>query len=104
MRTASSRSRLPKPMISSANGVGTQGASCTAPCWGTFVTRSDTITGTYLLGPIGSRRRHLSACRSLFGDDGEDYQMALRHYYQNGPPADWQERYVSAYASVHPWE
>ena len=47
---------------------------------------------------------HLSACRSLFGDDGEDYQMALQHHYQNGPPVDWQERYVSAYASVHPWE
>src|SRR5205823_5664669 len=25
-------------------------------------------------------------------------------HYQNGPPADWQDRYVSAYASAHPWE
>jgi hypothetical protein len=26
-----------------------------------------------------------------------------RHYEQGAPP-DWQQRFVSAYASVHPWE
>jgi hypothetical protein len=46
----------------------------------------------------------LNACRALFGDDREDYEAALQRHYQNGPPTDWQERYVSAYASVHPWE
>ena len=25
-------------------------------------------------------------------------------HYQNGPPADWQEHFVSAYATTHPWE
>lgn len=30
--------------------------------------------------------------------------MALQRHYDEGPPADWQQRYVSAYASVHPWE
>ncbi len=46
----------------------------------------------------------LAACRAVFGDDGEDYQAALQRHYQDGSPSDWQQRYVSAYASVHPWE
>src|SRR6202012_4502641 len=46
----------------------------------------------------------LTACRSLFGDDSEDYQAALQRHYDAGPPLDWQDRVVSAYASVAPWE
>jgi hypothetical protein len=46
----------------------------------------------------------VSACRSLFGDDSQDYQAALQRHYEAGPPLDWQDRFVSAYASVHPWE
>jgi hypothetical protein len=46
----------------------------------------------------------LDACRSVFGDDTEDYETALQTHYRDGPPADWQDRYVSQYASTHPWE
>ena len=46
----------------------------------------------------------LAACRRLFGDDSQDYQAALQRHYDAGPPSDWQNRFVSAYASVHPWE
>jgi hypothetical protein len=46
----------------------------------------------------------LDACRSLFGDEREDYSTALQQHYAHGPPADWQQRFVSAYASSHPWE
>jgi len=28
----------------------------------------------------------------------------LKANYENGPPADWADRYISAYASTHPWE
>jgi hypothetical protein len=42
--------------------------------------------------------------RALFGDDREDYSEALKRHYENGPPADWGQRFVSAYASSHPWE
>ena len=42
--------------------------------------------------------------RLLFGDERSDYAAALRAYYDRGAPADWQERFVSAYASSHPWE
>jgi len=43
-------------------------------------------------------------CRALFGDERMDYGAALRANYENGPPADWPSRYISAYASCHPWE
>jgi hypothetical protein len=43
--------------------------------------------------------------RRLFGDESVDYAQALQnHYASGGQPASWQERYVSAYASSHPWE
>ena len=40
--------------------------------------------------------------RRLFGDEREDYGQALQRHYKEGPPADWQGRFVSAYASSHP--
>jgi hypothetical protein len=43
--------------------------------------------------------------RSVFGDErNPDYSTALQRYYQNGPPANWQENFISAYAAMHPWE
>jgi hypothetical protein len=44
------------------------------------------------------------AFRSVFGDESRDYAAALQAHYQNGAPPDWQQNYVSAYASAHPWE
>jgi hypothetical protein len=46
----------------------------------------------------------LAGFRELFGDETWDYSSALQNYYQQGAPADWQRRHVSAYASSHPWE
>jgi hypothetical protein len=42
--------------------------------------------------------------RALFGDESEDYAASLQRHHSEGPPADWQGRFVSAYASTHPWE
>lgn len=39
-----------------------------------------------------------------FGDEREDYGEALERHYATGPPADWSQRFVSAYAATHPWE
>jgi len=52
---------------------------------------------------IAGTDRH-DAFRALFGDERDDYQAALQRHYGDGPPADWQARFVTAYASVHPWE
>lgn len=46
----------------------------------------------------------LEGFRAVFGDERADYGEALKRHYENGPPADWQTQYISAYASVHPWE
>ena len=46
----------------------------------------------------------LAACRRVFGDDSADYRKALAQHYAAGPPIDWQNRFVSAYATAHPWE
>lgn len=42
--------------------------------------------------------------RDRFGDERVDYAAALQKNYADGPPPDWQEHFVSAYASCHPWE
>jgi len=46
----------------------------------------------------------LEAFRGLFGNEETDYQQALQHHYESGPPAGWEEAFISAYASCHPWE
>ena len=46
----------------------------------------------------------LEPYRALFGDERADYAAALQAHYENGPPADWGEHFISAYAACHPWE
>lgn len=40
----------------------------------------------------------------LFGDPTVNYAEALERHYAVGPPADWRARYVSEYATAHPFE
>lgn len=42
--------------------------------------------------------------RALFGDERSDYAAALQRSYQQGPPPDWRDHHISAYAASHPWE
>jgi hypothetical protein len=46
----------------------------------------------------------VEAFRQLFGDESADYQAALDRHYKQGAPADWPQRFVSQYASMHPYE
>ncbi len=46
----------------------------------------------------------LAAYRSVFGDERDDYNAALKRHYTNGAPSDWRASFVSAYATSHPWE
>jgi len=46
----------------------------------------------------------IRAFRELFGDERLDYQKALEENYRSGAPANWNENFISAYASAHPWE
>jgi hypothetical protein len=43
--------------------------------------------------------------QAAFGDhNNPPYAQAQQHYYQNGPRADWRSNFISAYATMHPWE
>jgi hypothetical protein len=55
-----------------------------------------------LLAPEGSNARN--RCRALFGDDRIDYEESRQRYYATGANPAWRERFVSAYATMHPWE
>jgi hypothetical protein len=44
------------------------------------------------------------AFRAAFGDERADYQRALQTHYQDGPPPHWEHNFISAYATMHPWE
>ena len=60
--------------------------------------------GHYYWDRLIKDRRCLEPFRSLFGDETADYAEAQKRHYDAGPPADWPDRFVSAYASMHPWE
>jgi len=47
---------------------------------------------------------YLEAFRQLYGDERASYQEALDLYYKQGAPENWNEEYISAYATMHPWE
>jgi hypothetical protein len=46
----------------------------------------------------------LDAFRELFGDEREDYAAALQAHYARTDDGNWRDRFVSLYASSHPWE
>ncbi|HTW11018.1 MAG TPA: putative zinc-binding metallopeptidase [Acidimicrobiales bacterium] len=46
----------------------------------------------------------LDEARSLFGDEGADYEQARRNHYDGAAKVDWRNSFVSAYAAMHPLE
>jgi len=60
--------------------------------------------GHYFWDRLIAGSSNLDRFRELFGDEREDYKQSLEHYYKNGPQANWQENFISAYASAHAWE
>jgi hypothetical protein len=46
----------------------------------------------------------LEEFRNTFGDERKNYVTALQQHYVDGAPPDWPGHFVTAYASVHPWE
>jgi hypothetical protein len=61
-------------------------------------------TGHYFWDSLVRDGGKLEPCRAVFGDDRDDYQAALQRHYAQGAPEGWQERFISAYATSHPWE
>jgi hypothetical protein len=46
----------------------------------------------------------LAEFRAIFGDERVDYNQALLKYYQSKYQTDWKGKFISQYASSHPWE
>lgn len=42
--------------------------------------------------------------RALFGDERASYADAISRHYAEGPPDGWESSYISAYATMHPFE
>ncbi len=57
--------------------------------------------GHFYWGQLLTDEADLQRARALFGDEREDYGAALERHYEQGPPPDWQERFISTYASAH---
>lgn len=60
--------------------------------------------GHYYWDRLIANSDRLEAFRAMFGDERQDYGEALQRHYTNGPPGDWQSRFISTYATAHPWE
>ncbi len=60
--------------------------------------------GHYYWDRLVAGTRWHAPCRALFGDERLNYGQALKANYEQGPPVDWRQRFVSSYASMHPWE
>ena len=60
--------------------------------------------GHYYWNVLVRDQNRFAACRAVFGNDEEDYSEALTRHYKEGAPADWQEHFVSTYATTHAWE
>lgn len=46
----------------------------------------------------------LDRARELFGDETVSYQDSVQRHYDSGPPEGWPDRYISSYATMHPYE
>ena len=53
---------------------------------------------------VFSNDRRTREARDPFGDDTKDYQEEIDRHYSEGAPADWNERFISKYATMHPYE
>ena len=62
-------------------------------------------SGHYYWDRLIDEGGRVESFRAVFGDERQDYQQALQdHYARGGTVPDWQAKFVSEYASSHPWE
>ena len=60
--------------------------------------------GHYYWDRLIADSHRLEAFRGVFGDERADYAAALEQHHAGGGDIHWQTRFVSSYASSHPWE
>ncbi|MES2604863.1 MAG: putative zinc-binding metallopeptidase [Pseudomonadota bacterium] len=60
--------------------------------------------GHYYWDRLVSSSAFLAPFREIFGDERLSYDEAVAAHYRDGAPPDWPTRFISSYASMHPWE
>jgi hypothetical protein len=60
-------------------------------------------SGHYYWDRLVKGSSQLEGYRALFGNEELDYAEAVKRHYAS-PKQNWAEEYVSAYATMHPWE
>ena len=60
--------------------------------------------GHYYWDQLVSNSPRLDEFRELFSDERAGYSEALQRHYEQGAPLDWQQNFISTYASSHAWE
>jgi len=60
--------------------------------------------GHYYWDVLIQNSSFLSEFRRFFGDETVDYDLALETYYNSAPILNWENQFISVYASAHPWE
>jgi hypothetical protein len=61
-------------------------------------------SGHFIWNQMVRNAGQIAPFRQVFGDESLDYDLATQHHYREGPPKFWKDSYISAYASMHPWE
>lgn len=61
-------------------------------------------SGHYYWDQLVRNSSRIDEFRAIFGDERWEYGPTLQAYYANGPVANWEATWISAYASSHPWE
>jgi len=60
--------------------------------------------GHYFWDELIEESSFIDDFRLLFGDERASYSKALERHYREGAPTGWSTNYVSAYATMHPFE
>ena len=60
--------------------------------------------GHYYWDRLVANTAHHQGFRALFGDETASYEQAIERHYNSGPPLNWGDSFISAYATMHPWE
>lgn len=60
--------------------------------------------GHYYWEKLVAHTAWIDPYRQMFGDERNDYAMALQRYHDQGPSPNWRQQNITAYASAHSWE
>jgi len=60
--------------------------------------------GHYYWDRLIANTKYIEPFRAVFGDERPDYNEALKKYYARTPDPNWQNNFISVYATAHPWE